>query len=238
MFLHHTVIVPVNGITKAGRGRARLRDDDLRGCPRGVRRGRLPTTAETCARQWDEWDIGVELTIVPSPYRSILRPLVEYVNGLARARRGELVTVVVPEIVPRTLVGASAAQQDGAVHPHGVSLPAERRRDGGAVSGRACRAATRCDESRRVARRGARPRVVRRRGSSASDEQRERERNRRGDETCGRRVDPRVVRDDRKAHDEQRHDSCRHRDERLGRLARRTYSPPITGTSSVTPRSA
>ena len=32
-------------------------------------------------KAWDEWDIGVPLVVLPSPYRSILRPLVEYVEN-------------------------------------------------------------------------------------------------------------------------------------------------------------
>ena len=51
--------------------------------------------------EWETWDIGVPLVIVPSPYRSILRPLVEYVENLRLVSPGELVTIVVPEIVPR-----------------------------------------------------------------------------------------------------------------------------------------
>jgi hypothetical protein len=50
---------------------------------------------------WDAWDIGVPLEVVPSPYRSILRPLVEYVENLRMVTPGELVTIVVPEIVPK-----------------------------------------------------------------------------------------------------------------------------------------
>jgi hypothetical protein len=51
--------------------------------------------------EWEEWDIGVPLEVVPSPYRSILRPLVEFVDNLRMVTPGELVTIVVPEIVPK-----------------------------------------------------------------------------------------------------------------------------------------
>jgi len=50
--------------------------------------------------QWDTWDIGVELIVVPSPYRSVLRPLVDTVNRLIEEGQTDLVTIVVPEIVP------------------------------------------------------------------------------------------------------------------------------------------
>ena len=41
------------------------------------------------------------LEVLPSPYRSVLRPLVEYVERGRLANIGELVTVVIPEIVPQ-----------------------------------------------------------------------------------------------------------------------------------------
>jgi len=38
--------------------------------------------------------------VVPSPFRSVLRPLVDYVSGLSERGETDLVTMVVPEIVP------------------------------------------------------------------------------------------------------------------------------------------
>ena len=40
----------------------------------------MPDTSDALATQWEAWDIGVELVVLPSPYRSILRPLVDYVE--------------------------------------------------------------------------------------------------------------------------------------------------------------
>src|SRR4029079_14732841 len=104
MFLHHTVIVPVNGITKPAAGAlvyATTICEDVRAVYVEVD----PSTADDLRRRWTEWDIGVELTIIPSPYRSIMRPLVDYVNGLTERGEADLVTVVVPEIVPRSWLG-------------------------------------------------------------------------------------------------------------------------------------
>jgi hypothetical protein len=39
--------------------------------------------------------------VLPSPYRSVLKPIVAYVRGLTRRGESDLVTIVVPEIVPR-----------------------------------------------------------------------------------------------------------------------------------------
>jgi amino acid transporter len=104
MFLHHTVVVPVNGITKPAAGAlvyATTISEDVRAVYVEVD----PDTSAELRRRWDEWDIGVELTVVRSPYRSILRPLVDYVNQLIDRGEADLVTIVVPEIVPRSWWG-------------------------------------------------------------------------------------------------------------------------------------
>lgn len=98
--LHHTVIVPVAGITKAVAGAlayATAISDDVRAVAVDVE----PAHTARLQQDWDAWDIGVPLVVLQSPYRSVLRPLVDYVDTVRREEPGELVTVVVPEIVPR-----------------------------------------------------------------------------------------------------------------------------------------
>ena len=100
LFLHHTVIVAVNGITKPVAGAlvyATTISEDVRAAYVGVD----PEAADALRHRWSEWDIGVELQVLPSPYRSIIRPLVEYVRQLTEGGEADLVTVIVPEIVPR-----------------------------------------------------------------------------------------------------------------------------------------
>jgi amino acid transporter len=104
MFLHHTVVVPVNGITKPAAGAlvyATTISEDVRAVYVEVD----PDTSAELQAHWAEWDIGVELYVLASPYRSILKPLVEHVNSLIERGEADLVTVVVPEIVPRTWLG-------------------------------------------------------------------------------------------------------------------------------------
>jgi amino acid transporter len=104
MFLHHTVVVPVNGITKPTAGAlvyATTISEDVRAVYVEVD----PERTAALRAKWDSWDIGVELIVVPSPFRSILRPLVAYVDSLSQQSEADLVTVVVPEIVPRSWWG-------------------------------------------------------------------------------------------------------------------------------------
>jgi len=98
--LHHTVIVPVNGITKAAAGAlvyATTISDEVIAVYIEVDKRDTPRIVA----EWDAWDIGVPMEVVPSPYRSILKPLVEFVENLRMVTPGELVTIVVPEIVPK-----------------------------------------------------------------------------------------------------------------------------------------
>ncbi len=104
LFLHHTVIVPVNGITKPVAGAlvyATTICEDVRAVFVAVE----PEGTDELQRQWTDWDIGVDLVILPSPFRSVLRPLVDFVDSLGTAGASDLVTIVVPEIVPRSWWG-------------------------------------------------------------------------------------------------------------------------------------
>lgn len=98
--MHHSVVVPVNGITKATAGAlvyaTAISDEVVAVYVEVDRRATAKMQSD-----WDMWDIGVPLVVIPSPYRSVLRPLVEYVDSLRLVMPGELITVVVPEIVPK-----------------------------------------------------------------------------------------------------------------------------------------
>ena len=98
--LHHTVIVPVNSITKATSAAlvyaTTISEEVIAVCIEVDKRDSAQMRAD-----WDAWDIGIPLEIVPSPYRSVLKPLVEFVDNLSMVSPGQLVTVIVPEIVPR-----------------------------------------------------------------------------------------------------------------------------------------
>ncbi|HEX6537350.1 MAG TPA: APC family permease, partial [Gemmatimonadaceae bacterium] len=100
LFLHHTVVVPVNGITKATAGAlvyATTISDDVRAVTVEVD----PVSTAQLRDAWEKWDIGVPLVVLPSPYRSVLRPLVDYVKEIEARNEADLVSVVVPEIVPK-----------------------------------------------------------------------------------------------------------------------------------------
>jgi amino acid transporter len=59
-----------------------------------------PGGVERLKAKWNEWDIEVPLDIVPSPYREVGRPLVDYLHQRDKLDiNGEPTTVVLPEFV-------------------------------------------------------------------------------------------------------------------------------------------
>jgi len=58
-------------------------------------------SADELKRHWEQAIPDTPLHVVESPYRSLVEPIVAYVEGLDRTRPGGLVTVVLPEFVPK-----------------------------------------------------------------------------------------------------------------------------------------
>jgi amino acid transporter len=57
--------------------------------------------AERVRQMWDEAGFGIKLTIIESPYREIIQPIREYIRSIPKPNRDHVVTVVLPEFVPR-----------------------------------------------------------------------------------------------------------------------------------------
>lgn len=50
--------------------------------------------------KWEEWGSGIRLVVLPSPYRSLVRPLLRYIDRVERNAGDDMLTVVLPEFVP------------------------------------------------------------------------------------------------------------------------------------------
>ncbi len=51
--------------------------------------------------KWEKWGDGVRLVIIPSPYRALIEPMIQYIREVALQRQpGDMLTVVVPEFMP------------------------------------------------------------------------------------------------------------------------------------------
>jgi amino acid transporter len=55
--------------------------------------------ANDMRHRWEEYDLGVPLDIVPSPYRALTGPVLDYIDELDRRWAHDVVTVIVPEFV-------------------------------------------------------------------------------------------------------------------------------------------
>ncbi len=97
----HRVIVPISGVhrgTVAAVRYARALSHDITAVYVSVD----PQQAEAVQRKWGLWGSGLRLVVLDSPYRVLLEPLLDYVKGVAAARQpNEVITIVVPQFVPR-----------------------------------------------------------------------------------------------------------------------------------------
>jgi len=61
-----------------------------------------PADTEKIERKWAMWGDGVRLIILDSPYRQFMEPLLQYIDKVdAQRQPNEVITIVVPEFVPR-----------------------------------------------------------------------------------------------------------------------------------------
>lgn len=60
-----------------------------------------PAREERVKRRWTQYSRGVPLIILDSPYRSLIQPIEEYIDNLQRNEPNSLVTIILPEFVPR-----------------------------------------------------------------------------------------------------------------------------------------
>jgi amino acid transporter len=98
--VRHEVIVPISGIH---RGVIAALEYAKSIAPHHVTAVYVNLDEEATRKlreKWEQWGSGVNLVVVASPYRSLQRPLLNYVDRVKRSSHGEVVTIVLPEFVP------------------------------------------------------------------------------------------------------------------------------------------
>jgi amino acid transporter len=60
-----------------------------------------PENTEEVRRQWEVWGKGVPLKILSSPFRSITKPLINFINDESAQHKDSITTIVLPEFVPK-----------------------------------------------------------------------------------------------------------------------------------------
>ena len=59
-----------------------------------------PERTRRLEEKWGKWGMGVPLIVLSSPYRSLLGPLLEYVDHLQLRGDNHIVTIILPEFIP------------------------------------------------------------------------------------------------------------------------------------------
>ena len=59
-----------------------------------------PDETKTLQEQWTQFGQGIPLIVLPSPYRSVTRPLKSYIQEVHKEHENDYVTLVIPEAVP------------------------------------------------------------------------------------------------------------------------------------------
>ncbi|HEX6043276.1 MAG TPA: APC family permease [Pyrinomonadaceae bacterium] len=98
--IKHKVIVPISGIH---RGVVSALQYAQSIASDGVQAVYVDFEEEATAKikeKWKRWGAGVELVVLPSPYRELTRPLLRHVNRIARENNNDIITVVLPEFIP------------------------------------------------------------------------------------------------------------------------------------------
>jgi amino acid transporter len=95
----NTVLVPIGGVHRAvvtAAQYAKTISPDVRAVYVDVD----PRVTEEIRKQWTQWGQGVPLVVLESPYRSLMEPLLEYIEQVDDERPDDFVTILLPEFVP------------------------------------------------------------------------------------------------------------------------------------------
>lgn len=94
----HTVIVPVSGVHRGVIDALRYAmsiSSDVRACY-----VELDSNAtERVQAEWKKWAHEVPFVVLKSPYRSVISPLLDYIDDVEQTTHGDMITIVVPEFV-------------------------------------------------------------------------------------------------------------------------------------------
>jgi amino acid transporter len=97
--VHNTVVIPIGGVQRAVVEALRYAEtlsDDVRAIYVDVD----PVGTEHVRKDWETWGGRVKLVVLPSPYRSLMEPLLEYIRQVGLAQPLDYITVILPEFVP------------------------------------------------------------------------------------------------------------------------------------------
>jgi len=96
---HNTVVIPIGGIQRAVVEALRYAET-LSSDVRAVYVDVDAAATDQIRREWQKWGGRVQLVVLDSPFRSVMEPLLEYIEQVGGERADDYVTVILPEFVP------------------------------------------------------------------------------------------------------------------------------------------
>jgi amino acid transporter len=96
----HTAVVLISGVH---RGVIPALQYGLSLAPDNVTAVYVDMDAETTTKlqeKWKQWGSGVPLVVLPSPYRSLVRPLMAYIDEMDKQYDDDVLTIILPEFIP------------------------------------------------------------------------------------------------------------------------------------------
>ena len=95
----NTVLVPISGIQRAvveALEYAKTLSPEVRAVYVNIDQA----ATQQLRKQWEEWGNGASLVVLDSPFRSLMEPLLEYIERVDAEQPDDYVTIVLPEFVP------------------------------------------------------------------------------------------------------------------------------------------
>jgi amino acid transporter len=98
--IRHTVLVPISGIHRGVINALQYAKSIAPNAVQAIYVDFEEGTTAKLREKWERWGAGVQLVVLPSPYRELTRPLLRYIARLERQRENDIVTVILPEFIP------------------------------------------------------------------------------------------------------------------------------------------
>ncbi|HSE25037.1 MAG TPA: amino acid permease [Pyrinomonadaceae bacterium] len=98
--IKHTVIVPIFGIHRGVITALQYAKSIAPGHVQAVYVDFAEEATAKLREKWERWGAGINLVVLPSPYRELTKPLLRYIARLERRNHNDVVTVLLPEFVP------------------------------------------------------------------------------------------------------------------------------------------
>lgn len=96
--IRHVVILPISGVHQGVLPALKYAitiAKDVRPCFVEIR----PEDTARMRNIWVKWAPNLPLIVLPSPYRSVVTPLLDYIDEISKSSEFDLVTVIIPEFV-------------------------------------------------------------------------------------------------------------------------------------------